>query len=228
MEKSGGPVTVTANGSVADKLPEVPVMTNCDTLAAVAAATFSVIVEPVVVLAGLNVAVTPEGSPLTVNATVPLNPDCGATAIVAVPVLPEPMVKLDTGDVSLKPGAAATVSAMLVCAVTAPTVPVMVTVAVPAAALEAAESFNVLPVNAAVTPAGSVPTENVGVPANPFSAVTPMALLADAPGAMLMVDGLAASVKLGPALIVRLTLTELTLVPDVPVMVIELVPGVAA
>jgi hypothetical protein len=41
-----------------------------------------------VVDAGLKLAVTPAGKPLAASATVPLNPFCGATVMVLLPLAP--------------------------------------------------------------------------------------------------------------------------------------------
>ena len=227
IPKSGGAVTVTVNGTVAIRLPEVPLIINWDIIAAAELATVSVNVLFAVVLAGLNEAVTPAGKPVAVKATVPLNPVCGATVMVAVPVPPTPTVKLVTEELSLKPGIAATVKAMAVCAERAPDVPVMVRVAGPTTAEAAAESFSEVPVNAAVTPVGNPLMVSTGVPVKPLSAVTVIVLVPDEPCVTLKLAGAAPRVKLDPAFTVKLNVAVAKDVPEVPVTVTVLVPGVA-
>ena len=82
--------------------------------------------------------------------------------------------------VSVKLGAALTVSATLVVALRLPDVPLMVTVAVPVLAVPLAVSVStLLPVvglvpNAAVTPLGNPDAARVTLPLNPFLPVTVM------------------------------------------------------
>jgi hypothetical protein len=82
--------------------------------------------------------------------------------------------------VSVKLGAALTVSATLVVALRLPDVPLMVTVAVPVLAVPLAVSVStLLPVvglvpNAAVTPLGNPDAARVTLPLNPFWSVTIM------------------------------------------------------
>jgi hypothetical protein len=76
------------------KLPEVPVMVtvNVPVVAVLLAVRVSVLV--LVVLLGLNDAVTPLGRPEADKLTLALNPFCGATVIVLVPLAPWATVKL--------------------------------------------------------------------------------------------------------------------------------------
>ena len=82
--------------------------------------------------------------------------------------------------VSVKLGAALTVSATLVVALRFPEVPLMVTVVVPVLAVPLAVSVStLLPVvgfvpNAAVTPLGNPDAARVTLPLNPFWSVTIM------------------------------------------------------
>jgi hypothetical protein len=55
--------------------------------------------------AGLNVAVTPLGSPLALKATAPVKPPLRVIAIALVPLAPRLIVKLDGFAVSVKFGA---------------------------------------------------------------------------------------------------------------------------
>jgi hypothetical protein len=125
---------------------------------------------------------------------------------------------------SVNPGAPVTVRLTVVAAVTAPDVPVSVTVALPFAAVDAAANVTVLPVavaapNVAVMPAGSPLAMIVGVPVKPFWAVTAMAVAADAPAATLTLAGVAAMVKAGAGLTVRLTGIDADIAPEVAVTV---------
>jgi hypothetical protein len=77
-----------------DKLPEVPVMVTVTV--PVVAVPLAVSVSVLVVVAGfvLNDAVTPLGKPEADRLTLPLNPFCGVTVIVLVPLVPSVIVKL--------------------------------------------------------------------------------------------------------------------------------------
>ena len=178
--------------------------------------------------AGLNDAVTPVGKPATVNATDPLNPPCGETEIVAVPVLAAATLAPEAEEVNLKPEAVATVSAMVVCAESVPDVPVTVIVAKPVAAEADAESRSTPALIAAVTPVGNPLIAYTGVPMKPFNGVTVIAVVPDVPCVTLKLAGAAPMVKLGPAFTVKFTATEVDAVPEVPVMVTVLVPVAAA
>jgi hypothetical protein len=234
MAKSGGGVTVTVSVVDPARLPEIPLTVNWETLAAAVLVAVSVSVLFAAVLAGLNDAVTPAGRPVAVKATVPLKPVCGATVIVALPVLPGATFTLGTEEESLKPGAAATAKAIAACAEIVPDVAVMVTVAGPTSAGAVALSFSVLAklplagVNVAVTPVGKPPTVRVGAPVKPFSGVTVMVLVPDPPCVTLKLAGEAPNVKLAPAFTVRLNVTDVDDVPEVPSTVTVVVPTAAA
>jgi hypothetical protein len=133
--------------------------------------------------------------------------------MVAAPAPPTPTFTFVADEESLKLGAAGIVRAMAACAVSAPDVPVTVSVDAPAATVVAAVSFNALPVNVAVTPVGKPEIASVGVPANPFTGVTAIVLVPDAPGAKVMLAGDAATLKLGPAFIVKTKVEETVVVP---------------
>ncbi len=80
--KLGRGVTVRAMVSVFVTLPDVPVILSRATPMPAFAAALNVIVAPE------SVAVTPKGTLLAVNATLPLNPFSRLSAIVLVPLLP--------------------------------------------------------------------------------------------------------------------------------------------
>jgi hypothetical protein len=88
--------------------PETPVMVTVTVPRAVVllAARVNTLVD--VVLAGLKLAVTPEGSPEADRPTDPLKPFRGATVIVAVLLAPSLMFKVVGEAESEKSGAAAT------------------------------------------------------------------------------------------------------------------------
>jgi hypothetical protein len=210
--KSGGGVTVTVIVTVEVRLPEVPLTVTVDDLSAAALVAVSVSVLVVVVVAGLNAAVTPVGKPVAAKATVPVKPDCGATVRMVLPVPPAPTFTLVAEEESLKLGAAVIARAMVACAERAPDVAVTVTVDEPTAVEAAAVSFSVVPVNAAVTPAGKPAAVIVGVPVKPFRGVTVMVLDPDAPCTTLKLAGAGATVKPGPAFTVRPIVAEAVVV----------------
>jgi hypothetical protein len=77
-----------------DKLPEVPVMATV--AVPVVAVLLAVNVKVLVVVAGfvLKDAVTPLGKPDADKVTLPVNPFCGVTVTVLVPLAPCAIVKL--------------------------------------------------------------------------------------------------------------------------------------
>jgi hypothetical protein len=93
----GGGVTVRVIVVVCVNVPDVPVMVTVTVpvVAALLAASVNVLV--VVAGLGLNDALTPLGSPDADKLTLPLNPFCGVTVIVLVPLVPCVMLRL-VGD----------------------------------------------------------------------------------------------------------------------------------
>ena len=83
-----GAVTVSAIVAVLLKVPEEPVTVIVDVPATPEAPAVSVRVLAPVVLAGLNDAVTPLGSPDATRLTLPLKPFCGPTVIVLAALFP--------------------------------------------------------------------------------------------------------------------------------------------
>jgi hypothetical protein len=78
-------VTVNATEAVCVSDPLVPVTVNVEVAAGVELAVVTVIVdvpEPPLIEAGLKLAEAPEGKPLALNATVPLNPPSGLAVTV--------------------------------------------------------------------------------------------------------------------------------------------------
>ena len=100
-------LTVRMSVAVCIKLPEVPVMVTREfpVVAVLFAASVSVLVP--IVLVGLNVAVTPLGTPDAARPTVPLKPLSGATVMLLVPLAPCVTVRLLGIADSLKSGMAA-------------------------------------------------------------------------------------------------------------------------
>src|SRR5713226_207358 len=76
------------------RLPEVPVMVTVAVPVVAVLLAVSVKVLVLIVLLGLKDALTPLGRPEADRLTVPLNPFCGVTVIVLVPLAPCVMVKL--------------------------------------------------------------------------------------------------------------------------------------
>jgi len=126
------------------------------------------------VLAGLNEAVTPLGSPEAASATFPLKLFANVTVTVLVAVAPHTTLTLVGDAVKEKLAGTVTVSGIATVAVSVPDFPVTVTVAVLAAALDDAVSVMVLvPLaptapNVAVTPLGSPDALKATVPEKPF------------------------------------------------------------
>jgi hypothetical protein len=212
-------VTVSETVVVWLRDPEIPVTVTVDVPAAAVLPTESVN-TPLV----LNDAVTPVGSPEGVKVTVPVNPFCGVTVILLVPLAACATDKLLGEADRLKSGAATalTLSVIAVVWLRLPEVPVMVTVEVPAAAVLLAESVSTpLVLNDAVTPVGSPEAVKATVPVNPFAGVTVMVLTPLVPWLIARTLGEAARVKSGvaAALTVRATVAVWVKVPEVPVMV---------
>ncbi len=121
---------------------------------------------------------------------------------------------------------------MVVC-VKLPDVPVIVTVAVPVAAVTLAVRVSVLllvaglGLNAAVTPLGKPDAERVTLPLKPFDGVMLIVLVPWLPCVMVKLLGLADSVKFGAGVTVRLIVVVCVKLPDVPVIVTVAVPVAA-
>jgi len=221
----------------AARLPEVPVMVTVAApgVAEPLAVSVSVLVE--VVGFGTNAAVTPLGRPVAARCTLPVNPFVGLTVIVLVPLEPVPpglSVRLLGASVSVKFGAAVTVTATVVVAVRLPEVPVMVTVVVPTLAEPLAVNVSVLVLavgfglNPAVTLLGSPEAAKCTLPVNPPASVTVMVLVPPARvGVIVTLGGAAVSVNPGPEVTVRLTVVVAVRLPEVPVMVTVAGPVVA-
>ncbi len=85
-EKAAGGATVKVTGTVELSEPDLPVTVTVAAPVAALALAVKVNVLVLPVLAGLNDAVTPAGSPEAVRATAPVNPFLGETEIEAVAV----------------------------------------------------------------------------------------------------------------------------------------------
>ena len=90
--------TVRLTVVVCFRLPDVPVMVTVAVPVLARMFAFSVSVLLLVVLAGLNEAVTPLGRPEAVRLTLPVKPPCGVTVMVVVVLEPRPSDTL-TGEV---------------------------------------------------------------------------------------------------------------------------------
>jgi hypothetical protein len=129
---------------------------------------------------GLNEAVTPLGKPEADKLTLLLNPLCGVTVTVLVPLLP--CIKVTLPGVADRPKlgteAAFKVRPTVVVCVRLPDVPVIVTVLVPVAAVLLAVNVSELVVvvdagvNVAVTPVGKGEADKATLPVKPFMGVT--------------------------------------------------------
>lgn len=155
------------------KVPEAPVtVTVKPPVAAVLLAAMVSLLVPVV-LAGLKKAFTPLGNPEAVKLTLPVKPFWGVTVMVLAPLEPWVRLTLLGAAENAKSGTPFTVRVIVVELIALPEVPVMVTVAVPAAAVLLAESVNTLLVEAllglkeAVTPAGRPVADRLTLPEKP-------------------------------------------------------------
>ncbi len=188
--KFAGVLMVSAIVILLLRAPDVPVTVTVEAPGAAELEVFKVRVLDAVELAALKDAVTPEGNPEAAKVTLPLNPFCAPIAIVLVAEVPCAMLKFAGVAVSVKDGGPVIVSASLAVLVKVPDVPVIVRVAVPAAAELPAISVKVLVVvaltglNDAVTPVGNPDTVRFTALAKPCCAPTVMVLVPLAPGAI--------------------------------------------
>lgn len=206
-------VTRRASGVVRVETPaEVPAMiTVAGPVAAVELAVSVSVLLPAVGF-GLNDAVTPLGRLDAASVTLLANPPKSVTVTVLTPDAPGAMDRPLGLAESAKPGPALTVSASVRVAVGTPEeVPVMVTAAVPVAAVELAVSVSaLLPVvgfvpKDAVTPLGRPDAARVTPPVNPFWGSTMMVDVADAPWVTARAGGEAPRVKAGVKLVAEFT-----------------------
>jgi hypothetical protein len=219
---------------VADRLPEVPLMVTVTGPGVAETLAVSVNVLVVVVLVGLNDAVTPLGRPEAVKLTLLANPLAAATVMVVTAVPPGVIVKVLGEAESVKLGGGVTVTLTVVVAVIAPEVPVTVTTVVPAAAEPLAVRVKMLVVvvlvglKDAVTPAGRFEAARLTLPVNPPMSTTAIVLVCPArPGLRTTLPGVAVSVKVAVGTTVRLIVVVSVVLPEVPVMVTVAVPRVA-
>ena len=193
---AGAALTVTASCVLSIRAPEEPVITTVafPGVAELLAVSVSKLV-PVEIGFGAKVAVTPAGNPCAARLTLPANPNCGDKKMVDVPEPPSFTLRLFGEAESMKAGGLI-VSASVVPAVRLPEVPVMVTVAVPGAALLVAVSVSKLvPVdigfgaNVAVTPAGSPDAARLTLPVNPDCGDKKMVDVTEPPSFILRLPG---------------------------------------
>ncbi len=156
------------------KPPDEPVMvTEAVPVVAVPLAE-SVNVLVLVVLLGLNDAVTPLGSPEADKLTLPLKPFCGVTVMVLAPLAPCAIVKLFGDAERAKFGGGVTARESGVLCDKPPETPVTVTLKVPRAAVLLAVRASVLVLavlpglNDAVTPLGRPDADKLTLPLKPF------------------------------------------------------------
>jgi hypothetical protein len=177
-----GAVTVTDTVVVAFSVPEVPVTVTEYVPAAAVLLAAKVSLLEVVVVAGLKLAVRPEGNVPTVNATLPLKPFTPVTVIVLLAELDRGTVKLAGEVASVNPGAT-TVSVIVVVLLNVPEVPVIFTGYVPTVAVafavkvRVAVVFVLVALSTAVTPLGSPLSARLTVPLKPFCGATVIVLL---------------------------------------------------
>lgn len=178
-------VTVRLTVVLCESEPDVPVIVTVDVPTVAVALAVSVSTLEVVVLVGLNDAVTPLGNPDVERLTLLLNPAILFTVTVLVPPAPPCAIDTDDGEAdSEKSGVAVEEMVRLIVAVweSEPDVPVIVTDFVPVVAALLAVKVTVLPVvelvglNDAVTPVGRPDAEKLTLPLNPFVGETEIEL----------------------------------------------------
>jgi hypothetical protein len=158
----------------------------------VVAVLLAVSVNRLVLVVGFvpNEAVTPEGRPDADKDTLPVKPFAGVTVIVLVPPAPPCVIVTLVGEEDrLKSGmtGAFTVNETVVVCVKLPEIPVIVTFAVPVAAVLPAVKVSRLVLvagfvpNEAVTPDGSPDALNVTLPVKPLVGLMVIALVPPAP-----------------------------------------------
>jgi len=195
------PVTVRLIGVVCVIPPDVPVTVTVAIPSVAVALAVSVKRLVLVVLLGLNDAVTPLGNPDAAKLTLPVKLPTSPTVIVLVPLLPRAMLKVLGAAVSVKVDAAVTVRLIVAVCVNFPDVPVTVTVEVPVVAELLAVSVKMLVLvvllglNEAVTPLGNPDAAKLTLPMNPPTSPTAIVLVPLLPLATLKVLGAAVSVK---------------------------------
>jgi len=167
--------------------------------------------------------------------TVPVNPFAGITVMVAVFPFVAPGAMLIAEPLNENVGAAVTVRAMVVVAVSAPEIPLIVTVTgPPMAAVLLAVIVNTLePVpglgaNAAVTPLGRPVAESATLLANPPTPITETVLAPLLPWETDRADGEEESAKPGGGFTVRAMVVDAFRLPEVPVMLTVTGPARAA
>jgi hypothetical protein len=200
-------VTVTGRLSVRLSVPLLPVMLTLPVpaVAVAAAARVSTLVEGVA--EALKLAVTPLGRPLAASATLPVKPPDGVTEMVDVPLAPWTTDTAEGLAERLKAGTGAAVTARetRLVLISEPLVPVMViTVVCAAAALEAVkvrtdELVDEAGLKEAVTPLGTPLIEKLTLPVKPPAGATAIVDVPLLPWTSERLDGLADSVKPGPA-----------------------------
>lgn len=181
------------SGTVAVSFPDVPLITAlyCPRLAVFDAVKVSVLPELLDV--GENEPVTPLGRPETERFTLPPDPFCQSIHTELVPVVPGPIVTLESPSVNV---GVPTVNTNVVLAVREPEVPLTVTVLdARAAVLDAVRIMLTSPdgaglgENVAVTPAGRPLAASFTAPVKSNTGLTLTELVTAAPGEMVKLPG---------------------------------------
>jgi hypothetical protein len=177
---------------------------------------------------GLNDAVTPAGRSVAFSVTFWAKPSIGTIVIVLLPLLPRAIIKGLGDAIRLKVPNAFTVSCSVVVAVRPSCVPVIVIVNVPSVAAVLSVRVNRLLVtagfglNEAVTPLGKPETERF---TRPGCGLMMICVEPELPCTMLSEFG--EGIRVRPGFTLRLIVVVCVRLPDVPVIVIVLVPTAA-
>jgi hypothetical protein len=220
-------MTVSATVAEALNAPETPVIVTV-TGPPIVVVLVAVSVSVLELVAGFDEkpAVTPEGNPETLKATLAANPFAGAMVIVSVVLLPCIRVSELAEDVREKLGGGAIVSETTVVSVSVPETPVMVSVTGPVVAAELdAVSVSVLVVVAglgeklAVTPAGSPETLRFTFAEKPLAGVMRIESVVLLPGLIVSAVTLGARANIGGSVTVSATLAVCVSEPEAAVIV---------
>jgi hypothetical protein len=174
---------------LAVKLSDAPVIVTFVEPAPALPLTLSVSALALVVLRGLNDAVTPVGSPLAARSTDPANPFAGATEMVELPLVPCGTVTVPGVAEIENDGADDDVTVRLAVMLTlkVPDVPTIVIWVLPVEAAVLAVNVRIvllvelLGANVPLTPAGRPEAEKLTLEENPFAGRTVTVLCTRAP-----------------------------------------------
>jgi hypothetical protein len=185
------------------RVPEMPVMTTVKVPVAAAPRAVRVNTLELLVLLGLNVAVTPLGNADADKLTLALKPFCEVTVTLLVPLAPWKTLRLLGDADNVKLPALFTARVMMTVLVRKPDVPATVTLTTPMLAALLAVNVSVLlfrvlaGLNEAITPLGRPDADKLTLLAKPFCGLTVIVVVPLPPRVMLRLLAEAEREKLG-------------------------------